>query len=485
MSVSGTRKPSDDKLSRWSLLAFALPAAPISAMGLPLIVHLPPFYAGFEGMTLAMVGTIFMLARFWDMITDPILGVVSDKFETRWGRRRHWIVLSVPIMMVSVYFVFMPPADVSFAYLMTWLFILYIGWTLLTLSHISWGAELTPDYHERSRVQGWRELLLVGGMVFVLLMPALIEALGEFGSQAELYRARVSAMAWFILILLPLTVAIAVMSVPERKTTKPKAVPWRDAIGIIFKNGPLRYVLACDLLGGISGGIVASMFLFLAEDALQLHKFSSFMLLGYFISGVLFIMPILALTKRVGKHKAAAYSSAFNGATVLLILLVPPGQPWVALFVWALCGVNMAAGPFLFRAIMADVADHDTVHSHQQRTGLFFALLTMTSKLGSALAVFGGYWLLGQIGFEAGGENSQATLDWLRGLYVYPASVISFAVAAIMWFYPIDEKMQIENRRILEQRGLDAVAAGIEVITGEAATGKPGTTTQETRQPAE
>ena len=450
-------------LSRWTLFAFALPAVPISAMGLPLVVHLPPFYAGTLGLGLPLVGAIFMLARFWDVFTDPVLGILSDKYETRWGRRRHWIVASVPIMMVSVFMVFMPQGTVSASYLIFWLFILYVGWTLLTISHMSWGAELTPVYHERSRVQGAREVLLILGMVFVLMLPVMIEQL----EPENLASARVASMGWFVLILLPLTVALAVWKVPERPTKPPVHVPMRQAVGALVSSRPLQIVLAADLISGVSGGLVASMFLFLAEDALQLGKYSSLMLLGYFLSGVAFIPMILWVSRKLGKHRTAAYSALFNAASVPLILLVPAGNAGAALAVWILCGVNMAAGPFLFRSIMADVADHDTVITHQQRTGLFYSMLTSTNKIGAAVAIFMGYTLLDAIGFRAGGENTQAALDGLRMVYVWPACVISIAVGGIMWFFPIDEKAQQANRAILEERGLEAAAAAIAMRTGQ------------------
>jgi len=449
-------------LSRWTLFAFALPAAPISAMGLPLVVHLPPFYAGTLGLGLVTVGAIFMLARFWDVFTDPVLGILSDRYETRWGRRRHWIVLSVPIMLLSVYMIFMPPVAVSAAYLVFWLFVLYVGWTLLTISHMSWGAELTPDYHERSRVQGAREVALILGMVFVLTLPVLIEQMNP----ENLAQARVASMGWFVLILLPIAVALAVWRVPERPTQRPEHVPFKQAVQALIESRPLQVVLAADLLGGVSGGLVASMFLFLAEDALKLGSYSSLMLLGYFISGVCFIPLILFVARRFGKHKTAAVSAIFNAVTVPLILIVPPGEPVVALAVWALLGVNMAAGPFLFRSLMADVADHDAVVTRQQRTGLFYSLLTSTSKVGAAFAIFIAYSLLDSIGFQAGGENSKAVLDSLRAVYVWPACIISAAVAGILWFYPIDEDRQVENRRILEQRGLETAAAAIAMRTG-------------------
>lgn len=450
-------------LSRWTLFAFALPAAPISAMGLPLVVHLPPFYAGTLGLGLVTVGAIFMLARFWDVFTDPVLGILSDRYETRWGRRRHWIVLSVPIMLLSVYMIFMPPVAVSAAYLVFWLFVLYVGWTLLTISHMSWGAELTPDYHERSRVQGAREVALILGMVFVLTLPVLIEQMNP----ENLAQARVASMGWFVLILLPIAVALAVWRVPERATPRPEHVPFKQAVKALIESRPLQVVLAADLLGGVSGGLVASMFLFLAEDALKLGSYSSLMLLGYFISGVCFIPLILFVARRFGKHKTAAVSAIFNAVTVPLILIVPPGEPAVALAVWALLGVNMAAGPFLFRSLMADVADHDAVVTRQQRTGLFYSLLTSTSKVGAAFAIFIAYSLLDSIGFQAGGENSQAVLDSLRAVYVWPACIISAAVAGILWFYPIDEDRQVENRRILEQRGFETAAAAIAMRTGQ------------------
>lgn len=449
-------------LSRWTLLAFALPAAPISAMGLPLVVHLPPFYAGTLGLGLTVVGSIFMLARFWDVFTDPVLGILSDKFETRWGRRRHWIVASVPIMMLSVYMIFMPAVHVTATYLIFWLFILYIGWTLLTISHISWGAELTPDYHDRSRVQGAREMLLILGMVFVLALPAIIEQMHPH----NVAQARVASMGWFVLILLPITVALAVWRVPERKAPQPKHVPFRQAISVMVSNAPLRYVLAADLISGVGGGIVASMFLFMAEDVLRLGKLSSILLLCYFISGVSFIPVMLMISRRFGKHRTAALSSLFNAVTLPVVFFLPPENNSLALACFVLLGVNMAAGPFLFRAIMADVADHDSVQTGQTRTGLFFSLLTSTNKVGAALAIGFSYTMLEVIGFVPGGENTVFALDGLRAIYVIPPALISALVAVILWKFPLDEKMQQANRDILDRRILDVVAAGIETRTG-------------------
>ena len=266
-----------DKLPRWRVALFSLPAIPISALGLPIVVYLPPFYAEDMGLSLTLVGTIFMVARFWDIFTDPVLGILSDRYPSRWGRRRHWIVLSAPILMVSSYMLFMPSTPLagmgmfswindfwSFfgattessdtaSYLFGWMIILYIGWTLITISHMSWGAELSPDYDERSMIQGWREFALIFGMFTVLALPAVIEWVQDGAGGRE----RVAAMGWFIIILLPITIAAAVWLVPERPQKQQSNFDVKAAWKILVSNRMLQRVLVADLLVGIGPSITA------------------------------------------------------------------------------------------------------------------------------------------------------------------------------------------------------------------------------------
>ncbi len=483
-------------LTKTKLLAFAGPAAPISAMGLPLAVYIPPFYAQQVGLGVTIVGIIFMVTRLWDMVTDPVLGLVSDKFTTRWGRRRIWIVLSVPVMVLCTWMVFMPDAGVGAGYLLFWMVLMYVGWTLLTISHMSWGAELTPDYHERSLVQSAREIALLSGMIFVLTLPAIAAfllsdesvshwlvmqyqaGLGQGGVREwlggiagmltpdNIPQVQVASMGWFVIIFLPLTVLFAVWRVPERKSLPVRSTPWRDVLTVLAKNEGLRRILITDIASGISTGVVASLFLFLARDALKLSDgVSSLLLLGYFLSGVIFIPVMLFIARRIGKHRTLAFSNLFNACTIPFILIVPEGNPWIALVCWVLFGINLGANSFLTRSIMADVADHDTVESHNQRTGLFFALLTMTYKAGYAVALGVSYIVLEWIGYTPGGENSEWTLDILRNIYVWPPVVLGVVAAVAIWRYPIDEARQVENRRILEARALDAAAGMVDDMT--------------------
>lgn len=433
-------------LSTTKLVAFASPAAPISALGLPLVVYLPPFYAEEMDIGLALVGTVFMITRFWDVVTDPLLGVLSDRFKTRWGRRRPWIVASVPIVLLAVWRIFAPDPPVGWLYLLGWMIFLYVGWTLLTISHMSWGAELTPDYDERSRVQAAREVALLLGVIAVLALPAVLEQLDPSSTRAD----RVALMGWFIVLLLPVTVAWAVSTVPEREAPTSPPLGWRRASRVVATNAALRRVLVMDAVSGLGGGIISSLFLFLSDDFLQLERWSSLLLLIYFISGVSFIAPMVRVSYRFGKHRTLAFSSIFTTATVPLILLVPPNNPWAAAAFCLLVGVNLGVAPFLFRSIMADVADQDRVESGAQRTGLYYSLLTMTNKVGYALSIGIVYPLLEWIGYTPGAENSPEAIAGLAGIFVWPPCLMFATVAWLMWNFPIDRERQQALRREIE-----------------------------------
>ena len=258
-------------LTKKTIAAFVSPGIPLSALGLPLIVYLPPFYAEEMGLGLSLVGTVFMITRFWDVLTDPVLGVLSDRVTTPLGRRRHWIILSVPILMICVYKVFMPEAPITGNYLLFWMLLLYVGWTLLSISHMSWGAELSSDYYERSRVQGWREFALVFGMLAVLILPTILEQTGSADSATK-----VAAMGWFTIVLLPITVAIAVTNVKERPVAASCQLNLFKSTSVLLKNKLLIRVLLADLMIGLVPGIAGSIYIFFVTYVIKVSALSVF-----------------------------------------------------------------------------------------------------------------------------------------------------------------------------------------------------------------
>lgn len=442
------------RLSGWRLAAFSGPAIPISALGLPIGVYLPQFYAGPMGLGLAAVGTVFMLARLWDVVTDPMMGIISDRFPSRWGRRRHWIVLSVPLLLVCAYMVFVPTAPVTSVYLIGWMFFLYIGWTMLTISHMAWAAELSDNYNERSRIQGYREAFQLLGVPLVLLIPALIEQTGAENMEA----ARVAAIGWFIVAVLPIAVGINILFVPERKSTPQPPLDIKAAVRAIFRNLSLRRLLAADFLSGFAGAALASMYIYEATYVWGIGSVASFLLLIYFFGGIIFIPVVLKLSYRLGKHRTVVAAGLFNVLFPPVIFLIPEGNYYVAALVLLFLGVNVGTTTTLYRSMMADVADIDELETGQRRTGLFYALLTLTQKLGGAVAVGVVFWTLALIGFvPEQGANTSSTLTGLSLVFVATPMICNAIVAAIMWKFPIGLEEQEDLRRKLDERFVEEV----------------------------
>ena len=484
-------------LKRWQIAAYSAPSIPNSALGLPVAVYLPAFYAEQAGLAVAAVGTIFMLARFWDVFTDPFMGILSDRFPTRWGRRRHWIVLSVPIMMLAAWQLFIPPEGVGVTHLLIWMFVLYVGYTLLTISHISWGAELTPDYHERSRVQGWREFALVLGMFTVLALPALIEitssvpadpppvaieeiapadagtALSEIRVEDDGHRAvgrdRVAAMGWFVIILLPLTVAFAVTLVGERPVKEQKNIDWHGLWTVISKNKSVRRLLLVDIIAGFGPSVSGALYIWFIAYYVGYGDWASRILLLYFVAAFIAVPFWIQISYKIGKHKALTIAFVYS-CVILATYLISPNAPlWVVLLLNMAYGFAYGAGPFLLRSMMADVRDYDLLETGQERTGLYFSLLTMTSKIGAALAVGLALTVLGIVGFDPslGEQNSERAVMTIGYMFVFLPMVVYAAGAWLIWNFPLDQAEQEKLRAQIDERHRNEGDHGaIDTLTG-------------------
>ncbi len=446
------RRGQPGRLGLGRICAYALPALPISALGLPMAVHLPAFYIYEIGIPTALVGFALMLARLWDVGTDPLMGILSDRMETRFGKRRIWLVLSIPILAFCAWKLFNPPADASWLYLLFWLVCIYIGWTMIVISHISWGAELSDSYHERSVIQAVREAFLVIGMVVVLALPA---AFNWFGLVETSPRNTVWMMSLYIICFLPITIGAAVFSVGENpKLTRKTSFSLKQARAIVLENLPLRRLLCADVASGLGTGTVAVLFFPLTREVFQLpDSWANLMLIVYFLSGAGFVPLMIKVSRYFGKHRTLAYSSLFNAVCLLYLLIMPAQAPYLALFVWVILGCNMAVGPFLLRSIMADVSEHDAAETEtRQKTGLFISLLTLTSKLGWALAAGIALPLVQLMGFDSRIDNPPEVIDRLRAFYVFFPAALGLLAAAVMWNFPIDQARQEHNRARIAAR---------------------------------
>src|SRR3954466_2478029 len=160
-------------LKRRILAAFAGPGLPIGAVGLPMIVYLPPYYAGTLGLDLAAVGLVFFLVRAIDLPLDPLLGHWMDRTRSRLGRYRPWLLAGGLTLAAGGWLLFMAEPGTHAFRAFACLMLLYLGYSLTAVSQLGWGATLSEDYHQRSRIFSWWMASQVLGMILVLTLPPL------------------------------------------------------------------------------------------------------------------------------------------------------------------------------------------------------------------------------------------------------------------------------------------------------------------------
>ncbi len=442
--MAGGTRPSNAALA-----AFVGPCLPLAGIGLPLVVHLPTYYARDLGLPLAQVGWAFLFVRLADIGLDPILGTLMDRTRSRLGRFRPWLIGSVPVLLAAAWMLFMARPGVDMAYLWFWLVVAYAGFSMGSLSQQAWASALSPDYDQRSRIYGWWQAGNVLGILLVLLMPPLVQ-IGLGGSRPE----GVQAMGWFIILLLPISVALASWKVGEPAAHGDgRAVKLSDYVGLL-RNRSVRRLMLTDLLMGWAPGITGALFLFYFDQIKRVPESqANILLLVYFTAGLLGAPGWSWLATRIGKHRALAVNALAIVASVALVLVMPMTSFGLAIAVMALAGLPFSGAALLLRAMLADVGDELRLESGLDRTGLLYAVLTGTTKIGSALALVT-FVILDGLGFDAqAAHNSPSALLGLQVLFIGAPALLSLLSAAVILGYPLDARRHAEIRAALDRRG--------------------------------
>ncbi len=420
------------RVSRGTVFFYGLPGLPLAVLGIPLYVFLPPFYA--ETVGIAAVGILLLAARLWDVVTDPLVGALGDRIDTRLGRRKTLILIGTPLLLLSVDQLFRPPDGAGMLHLLGWSFLVYLAWTLVSLPYTAWGAELSRNYDQRSSITGSREGFVIVGMLLAIVLPAVMVPDGSPGEAL----AWLAGMLW---ISVPLAIGAALLLVPEPRNLLPP-VPWRDGVRLLRENKPFFRLLIAYILNGLANALPATLFLLFAQHVLVAEDWAGAMLITYFAAGLLGIPLWLWLSRRIGKHRAWACSMLWAAAIFVWVPFLGEGDAWLFLIICLFSGLSLGIDMALPASIQADLVDRDTARGGGQRTGLFFGLWGMATKLALALAVGLAFPLLALSGFDASDSNPDGLLA--LGL-LYGLAPIPFKLAAVwlMWGFPVDRGTQL------------------------------------------
>lgn len=435
------------ELSARLLFAYALPALPLAALALPFYMIVPTYYAAGLGLPIAAVGLTLLCIRLFDALSDPVIGFLADRFEARAGRRRMFFLLSLPLTTISAFMLFYPPADAGLVYLATWGGLLSIGTTWTTLPYTAWGAELTNDYAGRSRISAWREGFTLSGTLVAVLLPFMAGG-GSADSGAGL-----AVVGLFVLIGLPFAGFLTFRFVPEPTNRSSEKLPFVKGVRLLANNRAFLRLIAAFVLNGFANAIPATLFFFFVSERLGAPDMKGPLLFLYFLAAIAGVPVALLFAARLGKHRAWSLAMIATCLIFATAGLLGPGDQWIFAVIVVLTGVLLGFDLALPPSIQADVIDQDTASTGEQRSGIYFALWSLATKLALALAVGVVFPLLQRAGFDAASStNSDSALDTLGVLYAWLPILPKLAAIALMWNFPIDETQQQTLRRLIESR---------------------------------
>ncbi|WP_051068452.1 MFS transporter [Thioalkalivibrio sp. ALJ7] len=430
-------------LPRTQLFAYGGLGLPLAILGLPLYVFLPAHYAEHTGLSVTLVGVLLLLARLLDVITDPLVGYLSDRIPGAW-RRRAVLLAGVPVLLVSAPLLFRPPAEAGALYLLGFASLVYLGWTLFTLPYTAWGAELSGDYHQRSRVTAAREGFVVLGTVIAAALPAVLGLEDDAG-------AALAALAVLLWVLMPPALFVLLWRVPER-AGRLAPVPWRAGWALLANNRPFRRLVLAWVFNGTANAIPATLFLLFITHVLEAPEHAGPLLLVYFATGILALPLWLRLARHLPKHRVWTLSMLLASAFFIWVPFLGAGDILAFYAITVLTGLSLGVDLALPAAMQADVIDQDTADGGGERAGLFFGLWGMATKLALALAVGISFPLLGLAGFSTDGGNGSTALLALGLAYAGLPVLFKLAAMALVWRFPIDAATQHHLRERIQAR---------------------------------
>jgi Na+/melibiose symporter-like transporter len=447
--VSDTTTKPGDCLPRSTVWVYGSLGLPIAVIGYPIAIWVIPHYSGALGVSLAAVGSMLMLARISDVVTDPLIGMASDRLRTRFGRRKPWLLAGTPIMMLGIWMLFVPAPGVGTLYLLFWLTLMMLGSTMISLPYGAWGAEISGEYHQRSRVTAAREVFVLAGLLLAAFVPFVVEYFGDRTTGPVL-----EALAWTIVVALPICVALVLGFVGEPSVRGRAKIPLSEGLRHMRANGPLKRILVIILLVTFGEAFRNALSLFFMRDVVGIRSIGTAYLV-YFATGLAAIPVWLALGRRIGKHRAFAVTMSSVSLISVSMFFLGPGDYWPFMALFLAKGFCFGGLQFLPLAMLADVVDVDSLHSGGRRAGAFFAIAGMTSKLATAFGSGVSVNLLAFARFDPSGQegaNAGAQLTALAGLYAVAPALFFCSALYLAWNYPLTSERHAELREELETR---------------------------------
>ena len=435
-------------------IAYAAPAFALAVVGIPVYVYIPKFYTDIVGIDIAILGFIMLSVRLFDAVTDPVIGYMSDRTRTRYGRRRPYLVVGSVQLAIAMFMLFSPPAT-STAHTLWFgvsIYLLFFFWTAVVVPFESLGPEITYDYNERTSLFGLRDGFLIAGTLAAASSPALVGWLFDLPADAGGERTK---FFWIAVMYAPLLIGTSIwcaLAIKEKQLTREKhpTTIWKG-LGQVSRNRPFVILLIAYTVSAIGNNLPATLILFYVEYVLE-SQMADFFLMLYFVTGIAFLPGWIFISRRTGKKAAWLASMAVNTGAFLGVFFLGPGDAGIYGVLVFVSGIGFGATLAIPSAIQADVIDYDELLTGERREGQYIGLWSVAKKFAAAVGIGAGLSILGLVGYTPNVQQSAEVQMALRILYALVPSLCNLVAIVIACAYPISNRMHVEIRQAIAQR---------------------------------
>jgi GPH family glycoside/pentoside/hexuronide:cation symporter len=465
---ASTAAPPAGALPRSVKLAFGAPAFAGAAMAIPIGVLMPRFYSDVVLAPLGYIAISIALARAFDALTDPFMGWLSDRTRTRWGRRKPFIAVGAPMTALAFCALFAPPEFLTPGTASLWFaasFGLYFLFhTILDIPYAALGAELSPDYRERSNLFGYRTLFIAAGTVVASVFPTLLDRVLGLTDERAVYAAMAGVYA-VLLVALNGRLLVRVPERPQLARVRPHALV--PGVRRSLRNRPFRILLLAAVVGAIPAAIPALLMPYFVRYVLQPEDPNSWVgiyLLVYLGLGLLCVPFWMGVASRLGKLRTVIITSSIGITGSVFYFFAGPGEMLFAGCFFFMTGTVSMSGNFLFPAMAADVIDYDELRTGKRREAQYMAFWAMIPKFvaipGSSVPLA----VLAAVGYLPNQVQTEEVLFWIRFMYSMFPAVFYVTALMIVSRYPISERIHQEIRRGIAAHAEGATA--VDPLTG-------------------
>ena len=458
-SVEAAPESVADRLSWSTVFAYGVPGLGAGYMYLLIGLYVMKFSTDVLLISPLVMGLIFSASRVWDAVSDPLVGYLSDRTRSRFGRRRTWMAASVLPICATFVMIFAPPTGLTGGALVAWMAVAIIGfYSVMTgffVPHLSLGAELSSNYHERSRLFGYRHGFYTFGSIFCLATMQLL--IGAETEGVDAARERALDLSLPACAFMALVIVFAVARLKERPEFQGRVSPNPlRAFADVWRNRHSRLLIIVTLIENTGSAAIGVLTLYVAQYVVGAPHMAPLVILSYMIPSAFSVPLWIPLSRRVGKVRLWMYSmlgTGFSFGGMFSLPFLPEELRLAAMFVFAVfAGLAAGCGGTIGPSVQGDVIDYDEHLTGERKEGSYFAAWNFVYKsaLGIMLALTG--FILDLSGFVPNQAQTMTTQVWMVGLYgLFP--LICYTIGAILFSrFSLDEAAYRKIRAELDAK---------------------------------